>query len=247
MHLQMYNLYIWLHKQKCSIWQKNKINKRQLGSVYTSWESFHIYKEYLEINKKRMNNRLRIWIGNSGKKCKWLISTRFLSDWHLKFSGRAGIIRHLHVLIMEILIMVTFWESYFVNWYLSLNYFLRLRSAYRNLCYKNCLWEICVNVSVCMCTLVYMRVWKSEHKGGSYRRLLQFLNCFQFLLVVVSSMHFNTFLQIHSCEAVNEVKVYESTWEDVSTGQRRQDAEQHWADSCIDKVFIKIKYVLIYL
>lgn len=162
----MYNLYIWLHKQKCCIWQKNKINKRQLGSVYTLWESFHIYKEYLEINKKRVNSRLRIWIDNSGKKYKWLISTRFLSDWHLEFSGRAEIIRHLHVLIMEILIMVTFWEGYFVYQYLSLNYFLRLRSAYRNLCYKNCLWGICVDVSVHVHTCVYACVKEWAHGGG---------------------------------------------------------------------------------
>lgn len=163
MHLQMYNLYIWLHKQKCCIWQKNKINKRQLGSVYSLWESFHIYKEYLEINKKRVNSRLRTWIDNSGKKYKWLISTRFWSDWHLKFSGRAGIIRHLHVLMMEILIMVTFWEGYFVYQYLSLNYFLRLRSAYRNLCYKNCeeyVWMClcaCAHLCICVCERVSTR------------------------------------------------------------------------------------------
>ena len=55
---------------------------------------------------------------------------------------------------------------------LNLNYSFRLRTAYRNLCYRNFLWVVCMNVCLCVQTLVYMGMYEREHKRNYTQRCL---------------------------------------------------------------------------
>ena len=77
---------------------------------------------------------------------------------------------------------------------LNLNYSFRLRTAYRNLCYRNFLWVVCMNVCFCVQTLVYMHVWKRAQEELYTEMFIAALVCFQFLSMAISSINFGAFL-----------------------------------------------------
>lgn len=56
------------------------IKLRQFGKMFIPY--YDKPSMYTENTYKPMRKRW-LWIGNSGKKYKWLINTRFFSDWHL--------------------------------------------------------------------------------------------------------------------------------------------------------------------
>ena len=85
-----------------------------------------------------------------------------------------GVLRDTCVLVTGVLIMVTFWAGSFVNWYLSLNYFLRLRTTYRKFMLQTLsMNDVCVCVCVCVCVFAHALVHVNVQKKTSMRGLIQ--------------------------------------------------------------------------